>query len=342
MESIAKAKSLPNKGRTYDSQRPWNRDSPFSFAAWWSTPSTRYLKVDQPSGRDEHDSLDLEDEDVSKYLASHRERQKRRASCAAKAKVLIIGCAVISLFAIIGALGFALGRRATLPGSCASPAHQNPHTPPHPRPTKGEAHDAGHSGSHSSSSSTNNHHHSHDDSPPPPHVGIDKPKQCGESPDEAQSRGCIFEPQLTAWVAPECAFPAVVAEYQDAVGDMMTEWPWFWDTGLQKAVSPEEFPSLQAGNYSVVYTPYQASHALHCLYCWRKVSYALEHGVDWMDARCHQFYHQRHCAFFIADKLLEMEDWRAAAEVDVQGRLTTWTYPLLYHNCVPLSSTMES
>lgn len=350
MESVARAKSLPDKKRTYGSQRPlnsnstWRTGGPFAFTAWWSTPPSRYLKVDQASGREEQDSLDLEDEDVKNYLASYRERHKRRANCGTKAKFVTIGCAVIALSAIIGALGFVMGRRAS-PRPCASGAH--PHSHPHPHPIDVDSHDVGHSGhsGHSSSTittATNHHHHSHDDAPPPPHPGPTEPKQCGRSPDEARHRGCIFEPQLTAWVAPECAFPAVVAEFQDAVGDMMIEWPWFWDTGLSQAVGTLEVPALQAGNYSVVYTPYQASHALHCLYCWRKVAYALEHGVEWMDARCHQFYHQRHCAFFIADRLLDMEAWRAAGEVDDEEGLTTWTYPLLYHNCVPLSSTTES
>ncbi|KAH8785176.1 hypothetical protein F5883DRAFT_534375 [Diaporthe sp. PMI_573] len=235
-----------------------------------------------------------------------------------------------------------MGKRAI-----ASPHNTGSHPHEHPRPDTvgGKWRDSGHDGHMPSitTTTTNHHHHSHDDSPPPPHPNQNEPKKCGKSPDEARQRGCIFEPQLTAWVAPECAFPEVVAEYQDAVGDMMAEWPWFWDAGLSQPVMSPEVPALQAGNYSVVYTPYQASHALHCLYCWRKVAYALEHGVDWVDARCHQFYHQRHCAFFIADKLLDAEEWRAAGEVlEDEGDLTTWTYPLLYHNCVPLSSTMES
>lgn len=351
MESVARAKSLPQKERTYRSQRSWNGNStwrtggPFPFAAWWSSPSTQYLNVDQASERDEQDSLDLEDEDVKSYLESHSQRRTRRADCARRAKFLVTGFAAIALLAIVGGLGFSVGRR-TIATPHASEAHKHEYS--HPS-AGGDSHSAGHDGhipspsTSTSKTSSNHHHHSHDDSPPPPHPNQNEPKQCGNSPDEARRRGCIFEPQLTAWVAPECAFPEVASEYQDAVGDMMAEWPLFWDTKLSQPVMSLDIPALQAGNYSVVYTPYQASHALHCLYCWRKVAYALEHGVDWMDARCHQFYHQRHCAFFIADMLLEAEDWRAAGMVLAdEGDLTTWTYPLLYHNCVPLSSTAES
>lgn len=158
-------------------------------------------------------------------------------------------------------------------------------------------------------------------------------KQCGSSPDEARERGCLFEPQLSAWVPSQCGFDEIVHEFQETFGDMHVEWPWYWDTNITRRVQPAQVPLLQDGNFSVIYTTYHQSHDLHCLYCWRKVSYALEHGLEWMDARCHQFYHARHCVEHIGNSLVTEDD---------KDELQKWAYPLMYHNCFPIGSTTES
>ncbi|KAK8041684.1 hypothetical protein PG993_006207 [Apiospora rasikravindrae] len=160
-------------------------------------------------------------------------------------------------------------------------------------------------------------------------------KQCGSSPDEARERGCLFEPQLSAWVPSQCGWRDVVDEFQEHFGDMHVEWPWFWDKNVTRRVlpGPEGVGRLQAGNFSVAYTTYHQSHDLHCLYCWRKVSYALEHGFGWMDARCHQFYHARHCVEHIGGSLVQGDD---------EEELQKWAYPLMYHDCFPIGSTTES
>ncbi|KAK3400718.1 hypothetical protein B0T20DRAFT_494693 [Sordaria brevicollis] len=160
-------------------------------------------------------------------------------------------------------------------------------------------------------------------------------KQCGSSPSEAQARGCIFEQQLAAWVPRVCAFPDVVEEYKENFGDMMADWTWYWDSNATMEVPPEAVPDLQTGNFSVVYTRYQASHDLHCLYCSRKIIYALSKGIGMMDARCHQFYHGAHCIQHIGNSLI-------MAEKGEEKKMQTWVYPLMYHNCVPLTSTQES
>ncbi|KAK3486809.1 uncharacterized protein B0T23DRAFT_448013 [Neurospora hispaniola] len=187
---------------------------------------------------------------------------------------------------------------------------------------------------HQSSHSPSIHHgHNHAEDTPPSHKG--EVKECGTSPEEAQARGCVFEQQLPAWVPRACAFPEVVEEYKDNFGDMMTDWTWYWDSNTTMQVPPEAVPDLQAGNFSVIYTKYQASHDLHCLYCSRKIIYALSKGIKMMDARCHQFYHGAHCIQHIGNSLM-------MAERGDQKRIRTWVYPLMYHNCVPLTSTQES
>lgn len=295
-----------------------------SFHKWFSGSDTGFKVIDDEE-REREDSLDLDDEDISNYLASHREKHAERLACTRKLGLLVALLTAIVALTGIGLLGFAMGNR----NPTCKPGHLGP---THSFTSNGDAQADRHmAGGHT--------HHSHDTTPPQP--SHKEPKQCGTSPEEARHRGCIFEPQLTAWVPRDCAFPEVVAEYQDAVGDMMADWPWFWDPDASRPVEPASIPSLQAGNYSAIYTTYQSSHALHCLYCWRKMSYALEHGIGMMDARCHQFYHQRHCAYFVSDVLVANEERRELGQAD-DGPLQKWSYPILYHNCVPLASTVES
>ncbi|KAK1774687.1 hypothetical protein QBC45DRAFT_424322 [Copromyces sp. CBS 386.78] len=175
--------------------------------------------------------------------------------------------------------------------------------------------------------------HGHMEDNRPSHQG--EVKECGTLPEEAQARGCVFEQQLAAWVPKACGFPDVVDEYMDNFGDMMAEWTWYWDRNTTMEVPPERVPDLQAGNFSVIYTKYQASHDLHCLYCSRKIIYALSRGITMMDARCHQFYHGAHCVQHIGNSLI-------MAERGEKKKMQTWVYPLMYHDCVPLTSTRES
>ncbi|EFQ36606.1 uncharacterized protein GLRG_11751 [Colletotrichum graminicola M1.001] len=154
---------------------------------------------------------------------------------------------------------------------------------------------------------------------------------CGSTPTEAKARNCIFEQQLGAWVHPTCAWQEIVHEFREVVGDIYVGWSWYWDTDLKREVAAADVPKLQNGNFSVTYTTFPRAHDLHCLYCWRKVEYAIEHGVKWIDARCHQFWHTKHCVTLIAETLTGQGEQHRAL-----------TYPLLFHDCVPLTSTIES
>lgn len=152
-------------------------------------------------------------------------------------------------------------------------------------------------------------------------------KQCGSSPTEARERGCKFEPMLSAWVPPACSFQEIVDEYQLAYGDIHDIWPWYADYNLTQRVTGTEIDVLRAGNYSIIYTTFPASHDLHCLYTWRKVSHALGENLPLIDARSGQFYHNTHCAQHVTDMLYHP-----------QVMNDTWTFPLMYHDCIPIVS----
>lgn len=156
-----------------------------------------------------------------------------------------------------------------------------------------------------------------------------KKKYCGSTPTEARQKKCLFEPMLSAWVPLECSYLDVIEEYQETYGDIHALWPWYWDKNATKRVEQEEFDILRAGNYTIIYTPYRASHDLHCLYSWRKVSTALGRNLTTADARSAQFYHATHCAQHITHSLYHPEsNPNEAPEI--------WTFPLMYHDCVSL------
>lgn len=156
-------------------------------------------------------------------------------------------------------------------------------------------------------------------------------RECGRSAEEAREKSCRFEPMLSAWIPDACHFPEFISEYKEALGDMHTDWPWWWDRNLTVRVTGAEIPLMQAGNYSAIYTDYDHSHGLHCLYCWRKLTHAIEHGYKMIDNRCHQFYHAKHCAQHIAERMLKPHTGREK-----------WSYPLMYHDCVAITSTHQT
>ncbi|KAK1977896.1 hypothetical protein LZ30DRAFT_600290 [Colletotrichum cereale] len=258
-------------------------------------PRSFYSRVPIRDEEDEHADGKDEEHDGSTTLSRHAASHAAGLRAAA---LLIIGtlCALIIVYAL------RLSKPDGHPPTETSPASDHKH----PRPHGNEAHER-------------------------PHVRPPHKAQCGSSPAEARERDCIFEQQLGAWVPAACAWPEVRDEFLDVVGDMHTEWQWFWDKELTREVVAEEIPQLQSGNYSAAYTTYPQAHSLHCLYCWRKVEYAIEHGIGLVDARSHQFWHSKHCVTLLADTLTGQGEEHAGL-----------SYPIMYHDCVGLTSVNES
>ncbi|KAK3935490.1 hypothetical protein QBC46DRAFT_397391 [Diplogelasinospora grovesii] len=248
------------------------------------------------------------DEEVKSFLESNQRRQQRTCTWW-KVVPLLLGAGVITVFAAIGFMDVVIGHSA--PPSTWMPSSSG-------------AHSSGGAPSAPVHAGAGGQDHQ------PPHGDPNKAKQCGSSPAEARKRGCIFEQQLSAWTPPACAWPELVDAYRDEFGDMML-WEWYYDKNLTKRVPETDVPLLQAGEYEVIYTPYEFSHDLHCIYCWRKLTHALSHGYSLLDARCHQFYHGTHCAQHVGNHL-----------VNENNKKENWTYPILYHDCVPLTSAEES
>jgi hypothetical protein len=74
---------------------------------------------------------------------------------------------------------------------------------------------------------------------------------CGETPDEAISKGCVFE-QLGSWWVPQlCSFPELNNRYDD----IFDKWDWFADPALTVPL-PEQWQLdvLRSGNYTSAFT----------------------------------------------------------------------------------------
>jgi hypothetical protein len=162
----------------------------------------------------------------------------------------------------------------------------------------------------------------------------EKEEVCGSTPTEARLKGCRFEPMLTAWAPAACTYPGMIKEFADIFGDMHTDWPWWWDANLTEPVTATEVGLLQAGNYTTIYTTHRHSHSQHCLYCFRKIAYALENSFPMMDVKCRSFDHIRHCTDFMANGV---NGWMTGNDQTPE----IWKYNLLFHPCTPLVPTED-
>lgn len=170
-------------------------------------------------------------------------------------------------------------------------------------------------------------------------------KSCGESPEEATSRGCIFEPMMSSWMHPLCYFQEVA----DLYVDKFEQWRWFRDPDLNEPITDKgELDRMRAGNYTVAFTDAVGSHVVHCLYSWRKLSFAMEHHRKWLDARTLAYGHTTHCAAAVMETVTssdfvpllreqyfeEVPEWK-------QRNPNSSVWPLLFHSCIPLQGNLE-
>lgn len=83
---------------------------------------------------------------------------------------------------------------------------------------------------------------------------------CGNTPEEASSRGCKFEMQNLAWMPEEC--------YDAQLAEEWNQMPWqFWlDHDLQKPIPKSE---VVTGFVPHVYVTY-LQHKHHCMFMWHK------------------------------------------------------------------------
>ncbi|KAH7418523.1 hypothetical protein BKA64DRAFT_613703 [Cadophora sp. MPI-SDFR-AT-0126] len=79
---------------------------------------------------------------------------------------------------------------------------------------------------------------------------------CGSNPDEAKSKGCVWDLMNFAWTHPLCYNRAESEDWIETYGP----WKWYLDSNATQPVADEDLPYTDA-----VYTEY-GYHVEHCLY----------------------------------------------------------------------------
>ncbi|KAF4636690.1 hypothetical protein G7Y89_g1377 [Cudoniella acicularis] len=108
---------------------------------------------------------------------------------------------------------------------------------------------------------------------------------CGNSVAEAKAKGCVFEPMEYGWTPKQC-FYQELSDMYDPMGDR----PWFYGPDWKEQVPTER---LRQGEEPELFTP--DYHAEHCLYSWRKLAWALEHRMPYIESKSADLAHSTHC-----------------------------------------------
>ncbi|KAI6357443.1 hypothetical protein MCOR25_007657 [Pyricularia grisea] len=126
-----------------------------------------------------------------------------------------------------------------------------------------------------------------------PSVQIDIPNNdCGKSPAEARKRGCVFDPMTHKWTPKICHFPDIMHEF------LAVNSTFYFDAEHLHVIPPRE---LWAGELTVYY-PTVNHHLRHCLYTWRKLSYAYMTN-SLLDKESASFKHNEHCVKYADPEL---------------------------------------
>ncbi|KUJ11015.1 uncharacterized protein LY89DRAFT_594845 [Mollisia scopiformis] len=109
---------------------------------------------------------------------------------------------------------------------------------------------------------------------------------CGRSSVTAMSRGCVMEPMFYGWMPPQCVYQELTESLP-----VFEDRKYFSDANLTQ---PIQVPQLWAGEHNVIYT--DRYHDEHCLFQWRKLEYAYNHQMDFIDNKTISMHHSKHCA----------------------------------------------
>ncbi|KAG8160321.1 hypothetical protein KVR01_009857 [Diaporthe batatas] len=113
---------------------------------------------------------------------------------------------------------------------------------------------------------------------------------CGNSTEEARSKGCTYDTLLNAWVPAQCLDQEWIDEYQDDAS-----WTAFSDVNLTEPLRPD-----MMGERDHYYTSIR-DHINHCAMLWRKQFWTLFEGRRVFDAVIANSYHTEHCASFLSE-----------------------------------------
>jgi hypothetical protein len=119
---------------------------------------------------------------------------------------------------------------------------------------------------------------------------------CGTSVREAEAKGCHLDMMLYGWVPPQCHFDSLA----DSSFNTFFNREWFADQHFQQ---PLQAADLARGDISTLYTKLFPTlfHNEHCIYVWKKFTYAMEHGEGMVDNLTMKYNHTNHCIDSLAN-----------------------------------------
>lgn len=121
-------------------------------------------------------------------------------------------------------------------------------------------------------------------------IGTDEVHDCGHSPAEARAKGCHIEPMLYGWVPDACFYPSLSADF-DALSDRQ----WYADINMTEPLTASQMWQAEIPH---VFT--HSYHAEHCLFLWRKLAWAVEKQVAWIDSKAMDIHHTNHCSDLVS------------------------------------------
>ncbi|KAK4502965.1 hypothetical protein PRZ48_006392 [Zasmidium cellare] len=133
-----------------------------------------------------------------------------------------------------------------------------------------------------------------------------KATDCGHSSRTALAAGCIMEPLTYAWMSPECLYPAVTSLHTP-----FSDFHWFRHENMTDPLTETQ---IMRGEVLQIWTNDTGYHLQHCLFLYRKLSYALENRVEWVDTKTMAHEHAYHC---IGQLETGGEAWNAVTSVDL-------------------------
>jgi len=127
-----------------------------------------------------------------------------------------------------------------------------------------------------------------------------KTLECGNTTEQAESRGCAFDLLSHNWLPAPCLDPLTEAEYREYVSSKdrkLGPYPYFLDADGKEHIPDERTFALLANGPTLadqhVYTT-REEHLAHCQFLLRRTHRAAEGKVRLNDENA-QFWHTEHC-----------------------------------------------
>ncbi|KIX97046.1 uncharacterized protein Z520_07160 [Fonsecaea multimorphosa CBS 102226] len=123
---------------------------------------------------------------------------------------------------------------------------------------------------------------------------------CGESPEEAVTRGCRFDVMSFTWSPAPCFDEALVTEFLESAPSSPGYWQWWTGTNLTTATALG-LGDVQGGTFPQLYVTNEY-HQYHCMYMYKKLHRALRAGAGYLDSYIGSYEHTLHCEHILLSR----------------------------------------